>query len=374
MYILIAILVFGFLILIHEAGHYVAARIFHVKVYEFSIGMGPRLVSYTSKKTGIEYGLRAIPLGGFVSMEGELSVPEEQEKASEPEEKAEEPSNAQRAADTAPGQADAGALAEKPAWQRLIVHAAGAAMNLLFGFLAALILTTIQPIGGTTVADFDVKIENAEVHSWEQGLQAGDTILRVNGKRVYISDQLSYEITHQGGEEEPLKLTVLRDGEEIELLVSFPKQASQGITFGICDFRVYREEKTVGSVVKHTFHKSCYLMTMVWESLIDLVTGKYSFSAVSGPVGTATVISDAAKNYGPDMVLYLAALISVNLGIFNLLPLPALDGGHIFYTLCELITRRRLPPKVIGVIDLVGLFLLLGLMVVVTFKDIFALF
>ncbi len=396
MYILIAILVFGFLIFIHELGHYLAARAFHVKIFEFAIGMGPRLFWFESKKTGIVYSLRMIPIGGFVSMEGELSVPKDegkepdgaptlgepalvgaQEAPADAKDKERERAEALAARDEMPAppaswQAKTGPLASKPAWQRLIVHVAGGAMNLLFGFLAAVILTCILRVGSTTVAKF-IPAQDATVTSESQGLQVGDQILRVNGKRVHISDQLFYEILHEGGTDEPVVLTVRRGDETLELPIVFPVVEEQGQRFGDYDFQVYAEKKTPAVLIKQSFYKSCYMVNMVWESLIDLLTGRYSFEAVSGPVGTATAISNAAKS-GASTLFYLAALISVNLGVFNLLPLPALDGGHIFYTLLELITRRRLPEKVVTVTDTVGLLLLLGLMAVVTLKDILGLF
>lgn len=355
MTVVIAILVFGLLIFIHELGHYVAARIFRVRIFEFAIGMGPKLIWYESKKTGIVYALRMIPFGGFVSMEGELSEDADAEAALR---------------DMAPPLRDPrlGPLAAKPAWQRLIVHAAGALQNLFFGFLICVVLTCTMNAGGTVVGRF-APVEGAEVTSEEQGLMLGDEVIKVGSRRVYIAEQLYYEIVHQGGTEEPLTLTVLRNGERITLSVVFPTQEESGETFGVIDFIPYQVEKTVGTVIAHSFHRAGYLVRMVWDSLIDLLTGRYSLRAVSGPVGTATVISDAAKS-GFNTLLLLTALISVNLGIFNLLPLPALDGGHIFYTLIELLFRRKLPPKAVGVIDAVGMFLLLGLMVVVTIKDI----
>lgn len=355
MTVVIAVLVFGLLIFIHELGHYVAARIFRVRIFEFAIGMGPKLVWYESKKTGIVYALRMIPFGGFVSMEGELSEDADAEAALQ---------------DMAPPLRDPrlGSLASKPAWQRLIVHAAGALQNLFFGFLICVVLTCTMNAGGTVVGRF-APADGAGVTSEEQGLMLGDEVIKVGSRRVYIAEQLYYEIVHQGGSEEPLTLTVLRDGEQITLSVVFPTQEESGETFGVIDFIPYQVEKTAGTVIAHSFHRAGYLVRMVWDSLIDLLTGRYSFRAVSGPVGTATVISDAAKS-GFNTLLLLTALISVNLGIFNLLPLPALDGGHIFYTLIELLFRRKLPSKAVGIIDAVGMFLLLGLMVVVTIKDI----
>lgn len=358
MTIVIAVLVFGLLIFIHELGHYVAARIFHVRIFEFAIGMGPKLIWYESKKTGIVYALRMIPFGGFVSMEGELS---------------EDASSAEALRDMPEPLRDPrlGALASKPAWQRLIVHAAGALQNLLFGFLICVILTCTMTAGGTQIGEFR-PVEGEVLTSEEQGLMVGDEVLKVGSRRVYIAEQLYYEIVHQGGTDRPLTLTVRRDGEVKTFDIVFPTQEESGETFGVIDFVPYAVHKNFGTVVAQSYHRAGYLVRMVWDSIIDLVTGRYSLRAVSGPVGTAGVISNAAKS-GMNTLMLLTALISVNLGIFNLLPLPALDGGHIFYTLIEIVSRRRLPAKVVGIIDAVGMFLLFGLMVVVTVKDIITL-
>lgn len=355
MTIVIAVLVFGLLIFIHELGHYIAARLFHVRVFEFAIGMGPKLIWYESKKTGIVYALRMIPFGGFVSMEGELS---EEANAEEALRDMPEPLRDPRL----------GALASKPAWQRLIVHAAGALQNLLFGFLICIILTCTMTAGGTQIGEFR-PVEGETLTSEEQGLMVGDEVVKVGSRRVYIAEQLYYEIVHQGGTDKPLTLTVRRGGERLTFDITFPTQEENGETFGVIDFVPYAVHKNFGTVVSQSFHRAGYLVRMVWDSIIDLITGRYSLRAVSGPVGTAGVISDAAKS-GMNTLLLLTALISVNLGIFNLLPLPALDGGHLFYTLIEMVSRRRLPPKVVSIIDAVGMFLLFGLMIVVTVKDI----
>ena len=371
MTVVIAILVFGLLIFIHELGHYIAARIFHVRIYEFAIGMGPKLLWYESKKTGIVYALRMIPFGGFVSMEGELSPDESAEDGAPTPSPAEGESADSGTLPVAARDPRLGPLAAKPAWQRLIVHAAGALQNLVFGFLICVILTATMNVGGTVIGQF-TPVEGGGPSSEEQGLMKGDEVLKVGSRRVHISEDLYYEIMHQGGTDEPLSITVRRGEEILTFDIVFPTQEESGETFGVIDFRPYAEEKNFGVVVKQSFYKSKYLVTMIWDSLIDLITGRYSLKAVSGPVGTATVISNAAKS-GFNTLLLLTALISVNLGIFNLLPLPALDGGHLLYTLIELISRRRLPPKAIQIIDSVGLILLLGLMVVVTAKDIFTL-
>ena len=156
-------------------------------------------------------------------------------------------------------------------------------------------------------------------------------------------------------------------------MVEFPTLEESGITFGDVDFAVKREESTFGNVCKHAFYKCLYVVRMVWDSLIDLVSGKYSMDAVSGPVGTAGVISDAAK-MGIANLAYIVVVISVNLGIFNLLPIPALDGSHVIISFFEMVTGVKVPTKVVAVMDTIGLMTLLALMVFITGKDITKLF
>ena len=180
-YIIIAILIFGLLIFIHEGGHFLFARLFKVTVNEFSIGMGPKLVSKKSKKSGISYSLRAFPIGGFVSMAGE-------------DEESDDPN----------------ALNKKPVWQRMIIVAAGGVVNLVAGILVMFILvfsSTSMGLGSTTVAEF-----RDGALSQNCGLKAGDTIVEVEGRNVHIADELVYEIMRLGIE--PVDLTVVRDGEK----------------------------------------------------------------------------------------------------------------------------------------------------------------
>lgn len=338
--IIIAVLVFGFLILIHELGHYTFARIFKVTIKEFSIGMGPKLLWYDSKKTGIRYSLSMLPFGGYVAMAGE-------------DEESDDPNS----------------FDKKPAWQRFIITAAGATVNIMAGALAMILLTTMIPLGSTTVHDFvDKEQSKYTVSSSESGLLAGDTILSVNGKRVKILDELSYEIMRQGNR--PVDLTVLRDGTEVELPgVVFPTEKQEEQTFGMMDFRVNRSEKTFGSVMTYSFRKSCLIVRMCWESLFDLITGRYTLAAVSGPIGISSAIGDAARA-GFSSLLYITVLISINLGVMNLLPIPALDGGRLIVLLAEMITRKKMPAKLEGIINGIGLLLLLGLSVVIMIKDV----
>ena len=342
--VITSVLVFGLLIFIHEFGHYITARIFNVKIEEFSIGMGPRLFWYDSKKTGIKYSVAMLPIGGFVSMPGENGEDETVEDIPN-------------------------SFGKKPAWQRFIITAAGAAVNIILGFLFMIVLTCVIVIGDTTVREFHDTAElGYDVSSSQSGLQAGDEIIKVDGKRVRILDELSYEIMRRGNE--PVNLTVIRDGKEMTLYdVQFPVQEEQGQKFGIMDFKVSRVDKTFGSVMKYSWFKGALIVRMVWESIYDLITGRYSFAAVSGPVGISSAIGDAAAQ-GITSLLYITVLISINLGVMNLLPIPALDGGRLLTLLIEMVSRKKIPPKVEGIINAVGLILLLGLSLVVMIKDI----
>ena len=335
-----AILVFGILIFIHEFGHYIFARIFNVTITEFSIGMGPKLVWYDSKKTGIRYALSMIPFGGYVAMVGEDGESD-----------------------------DPNSFDKKPAWQRFIITVAGATVNIVAGLICIVILSCMVNIGGTTVAKF---VDTGLGTTTEGTLLEGDTVIEVDGKRVRIADELSYEIMRRGNE--PIDITVIRDGKEIVLPdVVFPTEESEGQVFGVMDFQVWASEKTFGSVLSYSMSKSWLIIRMVWESLFDLITGRYTIAAVSGPVGISGAIGDAAK-LGFTSLLYITGLISINLGVMNLLPIPALDGGRLVCILFEMIARKRIPKNIEASVNGIGLLLLLGFSVFIMIKDIVGLF
>ena len=302
--------------------------------------MGPKLISKRSKKSGILYSVRAFPIGGFVSMAGE-----------------DEESD------------DVNSLNRKPVWQRMVITVAGAAMNLIIGFiLMTVVVITSTSIGGTTILRFAE--DNAL--SEQSGLMIGDEIVKVGDTRVHIASELAYEIMRNGVE--PLDITVRRDGEIVEIKdVQFPTIIEQGIQFGMTDFIVLAEEKTVGNVIEQSFYRSVSTVKMIWQSLLDLVTGRYGLEQMSGPVGVTAVVSEAAKSSFTDY-LYLVVVITINLGIFNLLPLPALDGGRLIFQIIELIRRRPVKPEFEGYVHFIGIVLLMLLMVVITFKDVMNLF
>ena len=339
--VLASILVFGVLIFIHEFGHYIFARIFKVTVLEFSIGMGPKLIEYRSKKTDINYAISAIPFGGYVAMAGEDSDSD-----------------------------DPNSFEKKPAWQRLIITIAGASVNIIAGFLAMIIYTSLIPIIGGTEIYYPPTVDAV---SQDSGLVSGDVITHVDGKRVYISDELSYEIMRRGNK--PIDITVMRDGESVTVPdVVFPTVESAGQTFGASDFKIIgTEERSIGDVLMQSWHKSILIVRMCWESIYDLVVGRYSVEAVSGPVGISGAIGDAAR--GKDwQLLYMTTLISINLGVMNLLPVPALDGGRTIMILAEMITKKKIPAKIEQKINAIGLAVLLLLSFVIMIKDVISLF
>jgi len=353
--IVIALLVFGALILIHELGHFLTARMFGVGILEFSIGMGPKLFSIRSKKSQTAYSIRLLPIGGYVSMYGEDTDVEEP-SAQEGEE-----------APTFPPEA---AFSHKKVWQRMIICVAGATMNLILGVLIMLIVTLRQDIYGTTVVH-SFATENAL--SEQSGLRAGDEILRVNGHRVHIATELSYRILLEGSD--PMTFEVLRDGKKETLQVTLPKNA-QDPSYPAIDFRVVgTRDKTLYHVTRQTLYSSKSQVTLVVESLKGLLTGKYGVSEMSGPVGITGELGNAAKADDNGMALLsLVVLITINLGICNLLPLPALDGGRLLFLLLEAIRRKPLNPKYEGYVHLVGFALLMLLFVFITYQDILRLF
>jgi len=333
---LIAVLLFLILILIHEFGHFIAAKLLKVKVNEFAIGFGPRLFSFKGKETN--YAFNLVPLGGYCAMEGE-----------------DEGSDDQRA------------FCNKKAWQRFIIVVMGAVFNLLLGLIiVAIILSPSKYFKTTKVSAF---AENAM--SEATGLCVDDEILEVNGRKIYSTNDLGYAFTNI--KEGKVDILVERGGKEVFLDdVTFETNEDNGISYLVFDFGVYGEEKTFGTYIKHTVNTSISYCAVTWRSFIDLISGEYGLSAVSGPVGVTATVADVAKQDLFD-ILPIMALITINLGIFNLLPIPALDGGRLLFIILEMICRKPVAKKYEGTIHMVGFIILLGLMILIAAKDIWAL-
>lgn len=329
--ILIAILFFELIIIIHEGGHFVAARLMKIKVNEFSIGMGPKLIQF--KKGDTKYTLRLILFGGYCAMEGESEDSD-----------------------------DENSFAKKKVWQRFFVVVAGALMNLILGFLViAIMLSSGSLIGTTEIAKFDDKAVSSAT------LKQGDIIKSIDGMRVYTSTDVTTGLSRSG--DDTLDMTVLRDGKTLDLKVKFNMEKYEGRNFINMDFWLVGNKKTVGGVIKESFKEWVSFTRMVFLSVHDMVVGKYGLSDLVGPVGTVSVVSTAVKTSAYSM-LRIMALLTINVGLFNLFPIPALDGWRLFLLIFEGIFKRKLPDKWDWAINAVGLVLLLGLMCVITFSDI----
>lgn len=329
--ILIAILFFELIIIIHEGGHFVAARLMKIKVNEFSIGMGPKLIQF--KKGDTKYTLRLILFGGYCAMEGESEDSD-----------------------------DENSFAKKKVWQRFFVVVAGALMNLILGFLVIVIMLSSGSLIGTTeIAKFDDKAVSSAT------LKQGDIIKSIDGMRVYTSTDVTTGLSRSG--DDTLDMTVLRDGKTLDLKVKFNMEKYEGRNFINMDFWLVGNKKTVGGVIKESFKEGVSFTRMVFLSVHDMIVGKYGLSDLAGPVGTVSVVSTAVKTSAYSM-LRIMALLTINVGLFNLFPIPALDGWRLFLLIFEGIFKRKLPDKWDWAINAVGLVLLLGLMCVITFSDI----
>lgn len=334
--ILIAILFFEVIIIVHEGGHYAAARLMKIKVNEFSVGMGPKIFQF--EKNGTKYSLRWVLFGGYCSMEGENDA-----------------------------SSDENAFGNKKVWQRIVVVVAGAVMNLILGFIVVLVLVSSQDLVGTLQV---AKFEDGAV-SQSCGLRAGDVIKSIDGMRIYSTNDISTGLTRIP--DSTVDMVVERDGSEQKIQVTFDTEEYEGRQYIKMDFWMLGVEKTVPNVLSRAFAETASYARSVFLSVHDLLTGRYGISDMSGPVGAVSVMSDAVKA-STLSVMRLMALLTINVGLFNLFPIPALDGGRLFILLGEGITRKKLPQKAEYLINAVGLVLLLGFMCIVTFSDITKLF
>lgn len=345
-YILFAIFIFGFLIFIHELGHFIAAKKLGVQVNEFSICMGPVLWKKTKGET--TYSIRAIPVGGFCAMEGE------DEALDNPR-----------------------AFTSVAWWRRLIILAAGSFMNFLAGFLVVTVIIAVA--GGIVRPTITGFFDNGGMEA--QGLRVGDEFVKINGENVYLYDDVSMLLSRGNG---VFDLVIRRDGEKISLPgVKLEKGDYElnGQTvhmYGILSGE--REEKNLWTVLRTSWFQTLDFVRLVRLGLQDLVTGAVGINDMSGPVGIVNVMVDTGTSaetasMGFLNVIYLAAFIAVNLAVMNMLPLPALDGGRIacllITTVAEKISRRKLNPRYEGYLHGAGLALLLVLMAYVTFHDAF---
>lgn len=349
-YIIAAILIFGILIAVHELGHFIAAKACGVRVNEFSIGMGPALYHRTKGET--EYAIRLLPIGGYCAMEGE-----------------EEDS------------ADSRSLNRQGFWKKVVIFAAGSFMNFVAGFLIVLILySSAGAFRLPVISGLAPELASEE----EMPLQAGDRILSIDGEKIYLYSDIALFLSRNG---QTHTMEVLRDGEEVSFTVTLPYQEYtdvQGepyVGYGLYFGEV--EEGTLIAKLKYSWLNAVDFVRIVRYSLVELLTGGASVNDLSGPVGIVSTITQVGQESASwrdalDNILYFAALIAVNLSVMNLLPVPALDGGKIFFltvnTIAHRLIGRQIPPKYENYIHAAGFALLMVLMLVVTFNDILKLF
>ena len=321
------------MIFFHELGHFATAKWAGVKVNEFSIGMGPKIISKTFGET--DYSLRLLPIGGFVAMEGEDEESEDDRR-----------------------------FMACPVWKRIIITSAGAIMNLILGFAVVFVLTCGQTlIGTTTVASFTEGASSADY------LEINDKILAVNGEKAGCDYDIVYSLIRDT--DGVVSMDVLRGEEEIHFdEVVFDTQEIGGTNSIVLDFSIYGEEPNVFGRIGYSFRWTWSLVKLVWHSLGDIISGEFGLSQLSGPIGVTETISDAVKTTNYKSILLILAIVTVNLGVFNLLPLPALDGGRIFFMVIELFRGKPINQKVEGIIHTVGMALLMVLMVIVAYNDI----
>lgn len=339
------VIILGFIVLIHESGHFLFAKLFNIYVYEFSIGMGPKLFSKKSKKGETVYSIRAIPIGGFCSLAGE-----------EGDEDKEVPRDRK--------------LFAKPVWQRFLVMFFGAGFN----FIGAItILFLIGVIWGSTSTKPIISKVAVDNPAYIAGLQDGDYVKKINNHKIKTSDDILIYLQVED-KTKPITFTVERDNKEYNFKVTPKEEEVDGN-------KIYRIGVTVSGKVEHgiipavkyAFVKTDSLFRQMFITIKGLFTGGLSVKQLSGPVGIYNIVGEQ-RQAGFENILYLVALLSINVGFINLLPLPAFDGGRILFLIIEKIKGSPVKPETEGLVHTVGFILLMLLMVYVTFNDILKLF
>lgn len=384
---IVTILIFLVMISLHEFGHFITAKLLGIKVLEYAIGFGPVLIK--SKKTETQYSLRLIPFGGYCRFEGEDAESK-----------------------------DPRAFCNQKVWKRILVVTAGGLANILLGFV---LFFAIIPGSGEIVTN-EVADTVAGSYAHEVGILSGDKIVEINGKKVSSYSDISlytenftedtecevtvkrYDGKHKfifkpsksqviynyTDEElriyeyvngEIIKETVIMEGERLSdgsYLEIKPEEenTSQTVERLIIGYTPCREKVNFFNIWGEAWNQTKFVVKLVYNSLWDLITGKAGMETVSGPVGVVTVVNDAVHSgsYSWLYVLNLTALLTINLGIFNLLPIPALDGGRLFFMIAEIITRKTIPAEKEGLVHAIGFALLIAFAVFVSFNDIMRLF
>lgn len=341
--LLLFIFILGLIVLVHEFGHFFFSKLFHVHVYEFSIGMGPKIWGSKPDKGGTTYNIRAIPIGGFVSLAGEDALEDDKDV----------PVNER--------------LYSKPTWQRFLIMVFGAGNNFILAFVTLLIIGIFN--GSTVMTPVITKLEK-DYPMYLSGIRENDKILEINGDKVSTIDDLQIYVVLASKNEESTFL-IERDGKELEYKVT-PKEEKDekgnvSYKFGIVYEPVY--EHGILNAFKFAFTKIFSLFKQMIITLKSLFTGTLGVKNLSGPVGIYSIVG-TAKESGFFNLLSLLALLSVNVGFINLLPFPAFDGGRVLFLIIEKIKGSPVSPSVENTIHNIGFILLMILIIYITFNDI----
>ncbi len=337
--VLAAVIIFCILIFVHEFGHFVSAKLLGIRVHEFAIGMGPKL--FGKQKGETLYSVRALPIGGFCALEGENTSSE-----------------------------DDRALSNKPAWAKLIVLVSGAFMNLLLG----LVLLWCMYASAQQIVVPEVKTVASGSVAETMGMMPGDEIVEYGGSRIHIASDLFWVKSRPL--EKDSTISVRRGSEKL----SFPLpvgEIEEELNLGI---QLGSRKNSFLLTIKTGYYTTVFYVRVILETLVDLFRGNVSISSMSGPIGIVSEIGSAVHETvqtgwaGFLNLLQLAVLLTVNLGVFNLLPIPALDGGRIFFVLVEMIRRKPLPPEKEGIVHMIGFALLILLSIFVAYMDVLRLF
>ena len=339
--IVIAVLLFGFVIFFHEFGHFFTAKLCKIRVNEFAVGMGPKIFSKVKGET--RYSLRLLPIGGYCAMEGE------DEESS-----------------------DIHAFGNRPVWQRMIVIVAGGIMNILLGIIMmGIVLSTEGDFLTTQIKKFA-----PESAMTAAGMQVGDVVTRIDGYKVITVKDLSFGLAM--ADPESVDIEVKRNGETLAFNdIKMNTKIEGGEVVLAQDLIVSIQKSTIKTTLQRSFTETYSTVRMVFATLKGILSGKFGLNDMAGPVGTAQVISQAAsaglmQGFGTAVynIVTVIILVTVNLGIVNLLPLPALDGGRLLFLIFEAIFRKPVPAKYEGWVHTAGFALLMVLMIVLTFNDI----
>ena len=355
LYILLAILLLGILIAVHEFGHFFAARLMHIEVEQFAIGFGPKLIKWRSKRHGTFFSVRAVPIGGFCSFYGEHDVNGEMKN-------------------------DPKSLVNQNVWKRIFMIVMGPGMNFLVALIVAVVFFWASGTDVVTGVDPFVAEVMAAGPAYDAGMKNNDIITEINGKNMLDGtiDTLLNTISGYREGDPPMEVKVLRGKETVPLTVTPVLDAETGrMRVGVTIGGVYRTEHIPldlpGAAVQG-WQLCVNASGAVLNALKDLVTAGKGFENMSGPVGIVSIVSQEVENGGFRNLVLLLVILSVNLGLMNLLPIPGLDGSRLVFGLIEAVRGKPVPIEKESMIHFVGLILLLGLLLIFTFNDVARLF